>query len=131
MPAFYKEADSNKALAANCPYDSGLQFRLLFKSGRPGRFPSDPDAAWRGPVPLAKGFRGRGSKTLLLLHTLPEMSRKLIYFQRFPKISEENHTHIDKAAARNMPIHDITRVDTFEGYKEDLTLYYSRRARLS
>lgn len=26
-------------------------------------------------------------------------------------------------------LHDITRVDTFEGYKEDLTLYCSRRAR--
>lgn len=26
-------------------------------------------------------------------------------------------------------LYDITRVDTFEGYKEDLTLYCSRRAR--
>ena len=26
-------------------------------------------------------------------------------------------------------LHDITRVDTIEGYKEDLTLYCSRRAR--
>ena len=26
-------------------------------------------------------------------------------------------------------LHDITRVDTFESYKEDLTLYCSRRAR--
>lgn len=28
-------------------------------------------------------------------------------------------------------LYDITRVDTFEGYKEDLTLYCSRRARLN
>ena len=26
-------------------------------------------------------------------------------------------------------LYDITRIDTFEGYKEDLTLYCSRRAR--
>ena len=26
-------------------------------------------------------------------------------------------------------LYDIARVDTFEGYKEDLTLYFSRRAR--
>ena len=29
----------------------------------------------------------------------------------------------------NGVLYDITRVDTFEGYKEDLTLYCSRRAR--
>jgi SPP1 family predicted phage head-tail adaptor len=28
-------------------------------------------------------------------------------------------------------LYDITRIDTFEGYKEDLTLYCSRRARQS
>lgn len=28
-------------------------------------------------------------------------------------------------------LYDITRVDTFEGYKEELTLYCSRRARLN
>lgn len=29
----------------------------------------------------------------------------------------------------NGVLYDITRIDTFEGYKEDLTLYCSRRAR--
>ncbi len=29
----------------------------------------------------------------------------------------------------NGVLYDITRLDTFEGYKEDLTLYCSRRAR--
>lgn len=29
----------------------------------------------------------------------------------------------------NGVLYDITRVDTFEGYKEDITLYCKRRAR--
>ncbi len=33
------------------------------------------------------------------------------------------------AVRYNGILYDITRIDTFEGYKEDLTLYCSRRAR--
>ena len=41
------------------------------------------------------------------------------------------HTDITNAhvACYNGVLYDIIRVDTFEGYKEDLTLYCSRRAR--
>ena len=39
---------------------------------------------------------------------------------------EITNTHVIRY---NGVLYDITRVDTFEGYKEDITLYCKRRAR--
>ena len=39
---------------------------------------------------------------------------------------EITNTHVIRY---NGVLYDITRVDTFEGYKEDITLYCCRRAR--
>ncbi len=43
-----------------------------------------------------------------------------------PSDPEITNTHVIRF---NGVLNDITRVDTFEGYKEDITLYCCRRAR--
>ena len=74
-------------------------------------------------APVWAYFRQLSGKEVFAAATTNYKEEVLFTVNYNPEIT---NTHVIRY---NGVLYDITRVDTFEGYKEDITLYCKRRAR--